>query len=257
MRLLHFFLKEGASGGTGGGTGEDPNAGKAPDVKPGEGDDKGGSGGGKEPSFEEKFKTLELENKDLKTKIGKQGNSIGLLNKLQGSLKSDPKSAIKLLAKDYGVKINFDEGKQPDLAKTLEDADPQKTAKTFALLQKQQQDDTLGKIEKKLEPIIEEQFKTKYADWDSHAETRGQLDVIEGSGSLSRDELLHFASRGLNMEATIKDAQEAAVEKFKADLDKKNKEQIENAGGGGAPSESDEKQFANVISRLPVRGRRY
>lgn len=198
----------------------------------------------------ERLKAIEAAHKELDgkyqsvtKKLGEQSKAVGLVRQLEEAFSKDPKSALAKFAKDYGLKINFDEGGPDPNAdpavverQTLEASIREQVLRELSPTMKLNHDFVLGQ---------------KYEDFDDLRDNRTAIDMAVKSGQMSPAERDHLAARGMLMADALKAAGEKAVADYQASLSKKSKEQIEGAGGKGDPQKKgDTQKFENVVAGL-------
>lgn len=249
MRKFYHHNADGA-----GGTGDKDAAGKA-DASTGGTGGEGGQAGESDKNVkltpEEKFTALEKqhgeitkERDDLATKLGKQSDQIGLMKKTADLIKNNPKGLIEKLAADAGITINFGESAQAGILKLLESDEANDTLKAIRAATGEENKDILAK----LEVITEGQLASRYDDWDGLEASRKGITLARTSGQLSEVELDHFAARGMNMEAVVTEAEARGAEKYRKELEEKNREQIDGAGGRGKLPSTE--QSAELLAQV-------
>lgn len=257
FEMMRRMERQTADGDGGGATGPsnppaDPNT---PPADPNEG---GGAGGDKgvAPTVEslqkeiERLKGVETAHKELDgkyqsvtKKLGEQSKAVGLVRQLEEAFTKDPKSALAKFAKDYGLKINFDEG-GPD-----PNADPAVVEREA--LKAEMRAELMREIAPTLKTGHDFILGQKYEDFDDLRDNRTAIDMAVKSGQMSPAERDHLAARGMLMADALKAAGEKAVEEYKLSLAKKSKEQIEGAGGkGDTQKKGDVQKFENVVAGL-------
>lgn len=257
LRFL-YGLERQTVDGAGGGAGDPSNPPADPNTPPADPANGGGAGGegGVAPTLEslqkenERLKAIETAHKELDgkyqsvtKKLGEQSKAVGLVRQLEEAFAKDPQSALSKFAKDYGLKIKFDEG-GPD-----PNADPEDVARET--LKAEMRAELMREIAPTLKTGHDFILGQKYEDFDDLRDNRTAIDIAVKSGQMSPAERDHLAARGMLMADALKAAGEKAVADYQLSLQKKSKEQIEGAGGkGDSQKKGDTQKFENVVAGL-------
>lgn len=209
-----------------------------------------------------KHEELNTKYGDLTKKLGKQSGQINELRQIQELTKNNPKGLMEMIAKNAGIKFNFDEGVTDikDLfSEDLSSEEKQVKFKEFLKARDSQSAQNLiSQIDEKVRPFLEAQMKTKYPDWDANADQRYELLSNIKSGSVSLEEVAHLVHQARSIPDAIKAAEKTAYDKAVADISKKLKETYGDFGsfdGGPNKKKMDEEkaQLENVLSIMTRR----
>lgn len=265
MILPRKCLNEG--GESGGGAADD--AGKQPDLddaEAGKATDEGGDvgkKGGEDKASDKKpdAPTVDSLTKDLadrtseldhlKSKLGKQSDKVGILNKTLETLKSDPRKFLTTFAKQAGVKLNFeDEKKMPDLKDALADEDTQVGADAIMARLENMEKRMSGDVAGTIDALRTDNLAREYKDWEDLSEDRDILDGAITLNQISKDELLQLAARGQNLPQSIEVARKEGKDEYIKELATKNAEQID--GDGGVKPDADSKDIGDFEDILGI-----
>lgn len=220
--------------------------------------DSGAPGGGaddgdNEPAFESledanaKYKELmgqlseaTEKNKTLSSKLGKQGEQVGTLKRLQSLMEQNPQGMIEEIAKQAKLNVRFGESNDDiDLEDILESQDGERLQ---ALIDKRAEQ-KVSAMQKELAPQFErlfsESMKQKYPDFEDLADDRQTLASKVLSKEITQQELLHLAAQGARMPEVLAAAEKRGREKYIKELKDKTHANYPDGGGPTQPKEHD------------------
>lgn len=229
-----------------------------PDSEP-KGEEKGT---GDRPSYEE----LETKYSDLKTKVGKQGAEMGALKERTekaeekskhalswfDSFEKNPEAAVRQTAEKLG--LEFKESKPPDFSDVLganadkltpESLDKIVQAKVNAAMQQNN-----ATFKNAADAFVEERLATKYPAYDEDKTLRRMVTDRIATGDIPLQEVAQVLVEWGRQEQTLAKTGADAVDEYKADLARKNKELLEG-GAGGEDEPKKERSHRESAAMLP------
>jgi hypothetical protein len=254
--VLYHFAGEGGGGVPGAESDGATNLDQKPDADAGGAADGGKSQESQKPepklSPEEKlaarekaFADLETKYKDVTSKLGKQSEHIKTLKDFNERIKTKPKDLIASIAKQTGLKVQFDGDQKPDLAAIFASGNPEKQAKAVESLQGN--DPRLDAVIERLSVLDEQALANQYKDWDDLGDERDALSLAVSVGKIKPSELTHLATRGLNLDKAIEAAKKEAVEEYIDSLQTKNRGGIPGSRGAHKASAQEGAQTLEGI----------
>jgi len=271
--ILHLrrYLDEGSDGGAGGDAGtagqdaaNKANAGDAGDANKGAAGaaDAGNQDAGKAGDADNKKKpdassdkkgddrdaqilSLKEENEKLKTSVGRLGSDIESFKSLKSIFDGDAKQGIAKLAKEFGVQIDFPEGKKVALL----DDDGALSESNLDAKFKQFGDELTARFSSmfasKIDAMQEAEYARKYDDWGQLSQDRNSLQLATVSGRMEMAEVLHLAAKGANLPAALDAAKKVGREEYIEELNRKNTGDLKG-GSGGAEDNANAKKTGGL-----------
>lgn len=263
LNTFRLLRDEGDGGGSGGGAGEGQggDAGGTSTTPPaggagaGEGQGGGGQSGAITPPAEpttyedamailkaereaatklkQDHETLNKEHKKVKLDFDKRSSELGAFKKLHESLITDPKTAIADLAKKSKINITFAEDHKTEMPDLNGEDAPEKFKQYMAAHDAELVAQVKRELAGPMGTMMEEQFRTKYGDWDNLADDRKTIRLEHMADKLTNEELLHLAAIGRNMPSALETAELRGREKYIAEL-------AEKSGAGAGPGSGGE-----------------
>lgn len=201
-------------------------------------------------TLQTKLTELETKHTDLTSKMGRQSREVGLLRQIEQELRVNPEKALQTIAKAKGLDITFGAGKpQVDLEKQMSEGTAAEQANGInETVNKAVQDALRTHVLPHLQALGEVDNANKYADWDDMADTRQTLSHAVNVGQMTQEQLTHHAAQGFHLSEALTAAKEEGKAELRAELARKNEEQIStnrDGGGGG----KDEYSFADFVKQ--------
>lgn len=235
---------------------QDAGEGVEGDAKNQEGDEGSGKTD-KEPTELEKLQAqvteLTSKNSDMATKMGRQSKEVGLKRQVENALRTDPEAAIRTMIKEYGVADKFGAGKSGvDLAKQFGEGTADDQAAGIQGKVDEMIDHALEtRVMPRLNAMQEIDHANEFKDWDDLSDTRQTLHLARQTGTMSEGQYSQHAARGFHMADALTAAKEEGRAELRAELARKNSEQITtNKDEAGSGKGDENYTFANVCKQL-------
>lgn len=218
-----------------------------------------------EPTVESLMVTLkERDGKiaDLSTRLGKQSSSVKTVRDYNDRLNSDPVGLLNDIARQTGTKIRIGGDKSTSVRDMLlSDDETVRVKAADDMLAREKEDAAVERINQRITPVLDSvlqgHLRAQFADFGDLAEDRDAIKAAISMGKLSKDEIFHYAARGMHLDAAITDAKAQGVEEYKEQLRLKNDGQVDTGGRGKDLSDKDKQlKMSDVASGLN-KARRY